>query len=164
MNELLEFANLQIFTIVILHLFFALRPGHPTTRQLSWYTLGILLINLIINIILKTIIKQPRPVGHPVWANDYGMPSGHAQFIGFYIPYLIMVYIVWGDFNKGTKWFLGCCAVGFGVVIVWSRVYLNYHTVTQVLVGLGIGIINSCPALFVVFSIFMITEIIRRTL
>ncbi|CAG8537247.1 2686_t:CDS:2 [Paraglomus brasilianum] len=63
------------------------------------------------NAILKRIIREQRPTDK--LGDGYGMPSSHAQFVGYFAV--------------------------FSILHLYTRVYLNYHTPTQVIVGYVIG-------------------------
>jgi len=71
-------------------------------------------------------------------SKSYGMPSGHSQNAVFFSTYVIMNML---DSNIslhqktfGISLFI-CLALG----IMYSRVYLNCHTIPQVVVGGLIG-------------------------
>ncbi|KAJ3439276.1 dolichyldiphosphatase 1 [Anaeramoeba flamelloides] len=85
--------------------------------------------------ILKNIIRQSRPEG--ACRSSYGMPSGHSVFAMFYLVWAILEII----FGTRKKWRpVTKVAVIFvflinTALIPYSRVYLGYHTVAQVIVG-----------------------------
>ena len=66
------------------------------------------IINEVINMILKRILQQPRPSSrHPFLCNllfsgsgrmDYGMPSSHAQFVGFF--FVAFITLITFERNK----------------------------------------------------------------
>ncbi|KAK6464776.1 hypothetical protein DFJ63DRAFT_93559 [Scheffersomyces coipomensis] len=103
------------------------------------------LIGEILNKIVKRIMKQPRPEFHKDFASGsysltYGMPSAHSQFMGFFTAYFICIILFkikhLSKFQKGVGavvLFVGCLLVPF------SRVYLLYHTIPQVIVGVTLG-------------------------
>jgi len=47
------------------------------------------LANEALNMVLKRVLREPRPAGSH--REDYGMPSSHAQFSGFFAVYLILL-------------------------------------------------------------------------
>ena len=122
--------------------------------------LGIaLLINDSLNGILKNITKSlfgdkifgilgKRPKGamncgfflNPknTMSKSYGMPSGHSQNAVFFSTYAIMNIldsdIGFHQKKIGISLFL-CLALG----IMYSRVYLNCHTIPQIIIGGLIG-------------------------
>ena len=107
-------------------------------------------LNVILNIILKGMIKQPRPSenqdlfkialkhsnnfnfvhGFPYYI--FGMPSGHAQtaFYSIFFIYLALdnIYI--------TLFYLL-----IGLITLYQRVKFNHHTILQVIVGVMVGLL-----------------------
>lgn len=115
-------------------------------------------INLVINHILKITIKAPRPMGCKL--SDYGMPSNHSQFIIF--TGIIYIYHLYDDIcykneqlnntsnqksiNKinfqinRSKLFIFIIIIG-SFLVCYSRVYLDYHTLLQVIIGSLLGLL-----------------------
>lgn len=100
----------------------------------------------IINAIIKHYVKQPRPEFHRNFGGGslslgHGMPSAHSQFMGFFATYYICVVFlqVPGTFRYklGASISMAASAVG----VAFSRVYLQYHTTPQVVVGLAVGLV-----------------------
>ena len=105
------------------------------------YLIGFL-FNIILNLILKGIIQQPRPEedrrlfnleilsGKRIGYDRYGMPSGHAQTV-FYST--IFIYLVLKDVRISLLYlfisFLTFC----------QRIKFNNHTLEQVIVGSFVG-------------------------
>jgi membrane-associated phospholipid phosphatase len=90
--------------------------------------------------ILKQWIKEPRPSKEPMVgdqsvfelfhsSNDYGMPSSHTASLVYFATYAtfrlskIFVVLIW-------------TAVFF---TMWSRIFYNYHTTSQVVAGFVLG-------------------------
>ncbi|KAJ6242175.1 dolichyldiphosphatase 1 [Anaeramoeba flamelloides] len=102
--------------------------------------------------ILKNIIRQPRPEG--ACRSSYGMPSGHSVFAIFFLVWAILEII----FGTRKKWRPGTkVAVIFvflinTVLIPYSRVYLGYHTVAQVIVG------SICGAVYAILVYLVLTK------
>jgi dolichyldiphosphatase len=86
-----------------------------------------LIVNSIINQILKQYIKEERPIP----SNSYGMPSGHAQ---------MMWFIVFYNMSEIKNLFLQVFFILSGLLISYDRVRREKHTIKQVLVG---GILGS---------------------
>jgi membrane-associated phospholipid phosphatase len=126
---------------------------------LSWYLLFAnnnlffyfnvgLISNAILNIILKGIIQEPRPMfdskkiklmashakdyffqnGIPF--DIYGMPSGHAQ-TAFFITVFLYLSL------KHTN-LLYLCII-FSLIICYQRVNFEFHSILQVIAGSIIG-------------------------
>ncbi|CAH8448480.1 unnamed protein product [Schistosoma rodhaini] len=122
------------------------------------------LINELSNYLLKYIIKQPRPFPtiHP-GIKSSGMPSNHAQFMGFfcaYIGFFLFIRLNQQSFSRQftTSVYLVCASIT--AVVCYSRVYLLYHTSTQVLVGIMIGGISGILWFLIVH--YAITPIFPR--
>lgn len=114
-----------------------------------YYTFGIF-ASAILNIILKAIIQQPRPMfdskkvglaklhaksyfyNNGIPFDIYGMPSGHAQTSLFTT---IFMYLSLRKTNLLYSLLL------FSLLICVQRVYYNYHTISQVTVGSIVGFI-----------------------
>lgn len=117
-------------------------------QNLQFYYLIGLVINSILNLILKGIIRQPRPCDDEknfnialknipetifkdgVPFNIFGMPSGHAQSALYSTTYIFLSL-------KNIKVLL--FYVFLSIIIVLQRIMKQFHTVFQVVVGLFIG-------------------------
>ena len=112
-------------------------------NYLFYYIIG-LLLNSIINFILKTIIQQPRPSedlnifniakthGKRYGFDYYGMPSGHAQSAFFST---IFVYLV----LKNT--YLTSFYLLISLMTLFQRVKYKNHTTMQVIFGSFFGLL-----------------------
>lgn len=116
-----------------------------------YYTIG-LFTNAILNIILKGIIQEPRPIFDAkkvkllrTHANNYflqngipfnmfGMPSGHAQTAFFSTVFIYLVF-------KQTN--LLYIFIPLSLLTSYQRVSLEYHSISQVIIG---GIVGSAFA------------------
>uniref|UniRef100_A0A7S2S7W1 Phosphatidic acid phosphatase type 2/haloperoxidase domain-containing protein n=1 Tax=Rhizochromulina marina TaxID=1034831 RepID=A0A7S2S7W1_9STRA len=106
----------------------------------DWPTLVLLLGQLLndqLNGLVKHQVRQPRPLDCEL--ESYGMPSNHAQFMGFLLSFTGL-YLCWRcACSRLEKAFWATGTAGLTVLVCISRVYLLYHTTEQVLVGLGLG-------------------------
>ncbi len=107
----------------------------PHQRTLLVFCVG-LVFSVLFNLWLKGVIKDPRPVGTKYTpqpsakADQFGMPSGHAQTCGYITAYLFAV----------TKsWILGALCLVIDAVVVWNRLQKRYHSLAQLAVGLLVG-------------------------
>ena len=119
-----------------------------------YYNIGIFSI-AILNLILKGIIQEPRPMFDSkkislakIHAKQYffqngipfdifGMPSGHAQ-----MSFFTSVFIYLSLKHTNLLYFY----LAFTILICYQRVKFDYHTILQVFVG---GIVGSLFAYFV---------------
>ncbi|XP_074597142.1 dolichyldiphosphatase 1-like [Brevipalpus obovatus] len=103
------------------------------------------LMNETINVILKQIIRQPRPPSTHLFARShsrYGMPSQHCQFMAFFTVYCCLYLYQKANHKREADRFL---LMFFQIVtllgVAISRVYLLYHTTIQCICGCTIGAI-----------------------
>ncbi|KAG8463914.1 hypothetical protein KFE25_000082 [Diacronema lutheri] len=103
------------------------------------------LANVRLNAALKAAIGEPRPSGAE--RTDAGMPSDHAQFMGFWATYICAFLAVRVRFAHRAGWrpLLGAAVALLAVLVATSRVYLGEHSAAQVAVGGCIGaLIGAC--------------------
>ncbi|XP_077986426.1 dolichyldiphosphatase 1-like [Glandiceps talaboti] len=114
-----------------------------------------LLANEAVNWVLKHIIRQPRPCkGHEVVFSEYGMPSSHSQFMGFFAIYLVLFVYIRIQYTCSSsssivdiawKHLVSISALLTTVLVCYSRVYLHYHSSQQVLMGAIVGGLLAIP-------------------
>ncbi len=96
--------------------------------------------NSFINGILKNIIQQSRPSGQ-IYLNDhdvvpdsapskYGMPSGHAQSVGYSVTFLYLVV------HSPAVLYV---SVFIGALTLYQRFKYRRHTISQLFAGLLTG-------------------------
>ncbi|KAK4879093.1 hypothetical protein RN001_007239 [Aquatica leii] len=100
------------------------------------------------NYLLKHTICEARPKIRPDDMVEYGMPSSHAQFIWFFATYIIyFVFIRLHHMNNNTiienlsKFLIISSSLTIALLVSYSRIYLQYHTVGQILCGAVVGIL-----------------------
>lgn len=96
---------------------------------------SIILSSFLVNIILKKIFLRPRPltINHQQltisnYPSDFSFPSGHATF-AFSVAYILSHL----DPARRPLYY------GAAFLVAFSRVYLGYHYVGDVVVGAAIG-------------------------
>ncbi|KAI4223269.1 MAG: hypothetical protein L6R36_005560 [Xanthoria steineri] len=104
----------------------------------------------VLNFLLKRMIKGERPPR--IKSKGYGMPSSHAQFVAFFSVYLTLFLLFRhkphpSDTHTPTtlaeRLLLAAWSFVFAATVCASRVYLQYHTVNQVLVGSLVGALTA---------------------
>jgi len=127
-----------------------------TTRPL----LGIVgyIVAVILNeAILKNIFRQARPAG--TCALSYGMPSGHSAISFMFLTWVILECVMcifrW-DLNRKVAY--SSLALILFVPVPYSRIYLLYHTVAQVGVGMSIGFIMGV-CYFVLLRVYLMNKL-----
>jgi len=117
---------------------------------LSMFIIGSIL-NYSLNNILKSVIKEPRPI-HPIsyiddhlikGAQIYGMPSGHAQISSFAIMFLILT-------SKKRSLFI-IISIFIYILTLVQRWKYRRHTIEQLIGGTVVGSLFS-------YCMFWITE------
>jgi membrane-associated phospholipid phosphatase len=159
MNLFYEFGTYGPIILLFLSMFL-LWNNH---NLFFYYTLGIF-VNTILNIILKTIIQQPRHSeditkfnlalthGKRFLFKDgipfdiFGMPSGHSQSAFFST---VFIYLSLRQSNLLYFYTL------FSLLIISQRIVFNYHTFLQVIIGAIIG------SLFAYFVYYLAREKIK---
>ena len=114
-----------------------------------YYTIGIFL-NALLNLVLKGMIQMPRPSENIkefnlalkngsrfVFKNGiphdiFGMPSGHTQSVMFSTIFIFLAL-------KNYK--ILYLYLFISLVTMYQRIYYNYHTLLQVIVGAIVGFI-----------------------
>jgi membrane-associated phospholipid phosphatase len=115
-------------------------------KNYTYYSLLFIIgsiLNIMLNIILKFIIKEPRPkedtnlfnlkklAGNRISLDKFGMPSGHAQEVFFNT---VFVHLVLND-NRITLFYLI-----ISLITCYQRFKYNNHTIVQLLIGSIIGV------------------------
>ncbi|KAI3696766.1 hypothetical protein L6452_29298 [Arctium lappa] len=106
------------------------------------FALG-LLISQIISELIKISVKQSRPETCILleMCDSHGWPSSHSQYMFFFATYFTLVtYRKTGILFRTQNWMVGFVAWPLALFTMYSRVYLGYHTVSQVFAGASLGI------------------------
>jgi len=150
---------LAIYSLAPIAIAIILFTWFMSRRDLHTFTLGLgVICNHGINHFLKQFFKEPRPVLRETVFEEYGMPSNHSQYMWFVCFYLVLFvkYRLRLLNTKGEiiwKLIAGVLSLASAGIMAYSRVYLGYHTVPQVVWGSVVG---------AVFALvwFLITQIL----
>src|SRR3989338_8169325 len=101
-----------------------------TEKKRKWIIplLASFFISLAITYFLKGIISRPRPLNIIVAETNSSFPSGHATAV------FSTLAVLDREFPR-LRWFW----LAFSILVVASRVYLNAHYLTDVIIGSVIG-------------------------
>ncbi|KAJ7917522.1 PAP2-domain-containing protein [Mycena leptocephala] len=114
-----------------------------------------------LNLVLKHAIKQERPSYSA--ANGYGFPSSHSQYMGYFASFLMLHLYFRHKFtstgyrmlDQAWRAVIYTALTVWALVVAYSRFYLRYHSIPQILWGSGIGV-----ALGV--SFYLVCELLPR--
>ena len=124
------YGPLIVMGLVIIDLF--------SQPKYNWVYIFFIVANDVLNRGLKLLFREPRPEGripfseHESYtgASKYGMPSGHAQSIGFSLMYLWLVRTM--DSTLILSSFIGA-------LTLYQRWKYRNHSMIQLLVGFLCG-------------------------
>jgi len=131
-----------------------------------------LVINEALSLAIKKVVKQPRPIEKCQLldtCDSYGWPSSHTQCMFFFLG--LHLCLASRQQPPGAKWappgwmdklisLLETVTLAISSFLVgYSRHYLSYHTLEQVLVGAVIGLFFS-----LIWSSLVMTGSIERRL
>ncbi|KAI8970022.1 hypothetical protein BDF20DRAFT_838425 [Mycotypha africana] len=153
LKNLAELHCPQTREIVISCTFFAII--YSRSLHVVYFTICAILATVVAKI-LKSIIRQPRPIpkllkhnGKVIKAKvkkSYGMPSSHSTAISFFAAYIHCLIIYELHRNKTATLSSRAseyCALTlfhcFACGVIWSRVRLEHHTRAQVIAGTLLG-------------------------
>ena len=100
-------------------------------------------------LLIKEVIKSPRPVG--CCSEGFGMPSNHVTGIAaVFIFWILNNYGISGKKIIAKKAILLIASTIYIILLMKSRVYLNYHSWDQVITGLFFGLfLGICCFIFI---------------
>ncbi|KAK9300352.1 hypothetical protein QLX08_006897 [Tetragonisca angustula] len=138
-------ALISLIPFVIIAGFITLILFRRDLHTISFFS-GVI-FNECINFILKHTICEARPMKRNAVYVEYGMPSMHAQFIWFFAMYttlFICIRLHHANNSSISEKFwritvIAACII-VAILMTYSRVYLLYHTNSQVLWGTFIGL------------------------
>ena len=95
--------------------------------------------SVALNGIMKVVVHRPRPV--LPWAHvlpDYSFPSGHTM--NSLVFYLAIALIVWARLGRRAGSLAVAVALLIAVAVGFSRIYLGYHYLSDVVGGFAAGL------------------------
>lgn len=128
--------------------------------QVLWASTGSVL-NSASSKILKKIFNQQRPLTAVGLKADPGMPSSHAQSLGFLALYAAFGVISWLGLNMPGIASASLVLFG-GSYLAWLRISQGLHTPLQVIVGAGFGC--SMATLWIVLWHYVVKEVVASSI
>uniref|UniRef100_A0A8C7YHB1 Dolichyldiphosphatase n=1 Tax=Oryzias sinensis TaxID=183150 RepID=A0A8C7YHB1_9TELE len=160
-------AYISLLPIAILVGFVTLIVFKRELHTISFF--GGILLNEGLNWLLKHILREPRPCAgaHTTLHTEYGMPSSHSQLIWFFVVYFFLfLYLRMHQTNNARcvdllwRHILSIFLLAVAFSVSYSRVYLLYHTWSQVFYG---GVAGSTMAIiWFFFTQEMLTPLFPR--
>lgn len=109
-------------------------------RHAAYVAVAVTATSLLVIPALKEIVGRTRPPDHLVEVSSYAFPSGHAGYAA-----IIGAALALASTNNRRRWLV--VAVIFTLAMMWSRMYLSVHwlsdTVAAALIGFGIAFMLS---------------------
>jgi len=118
--------------------------------EMSFFIISMITSSLLV-VIIKFLVKRPRPIDKLIEVGGYSFPSGHAT-ISTVLAFSL--YLIFKDKVK-SETFLLFLAIIYPLVISFSRVYLNVHYLSDVLGGIGLGLF-SVSLIYLSFKFFKV--------
>ena len=153
----------SLFPIFIIISFLTLIMFRREIHTMLFF-LGILL-NEAVNLVIKSYFQVPRPCrpgDNKLLYNKYGMPSSHGQFMSFFAVYMVFFAYIRLKTHESEmfmdnirKHIIALPSLGAAILVACSRIYLYYHSLEQVFVGLIIGGICGICWFYLVENCFM---------
>ena len=155
-SDLIEMSMilLSLTPYPVVFLLLCLAAYFRTSR--SALILALVFIENIIVFFLKMIFQEPRP--NYLCNNEYGFPSNHSCFFTCIIFWFILEELFTPEILRFKyKGFL----IIFGIIypcILYSRYYLNYHSIGQILGGFLFGILFTCCWFFFSINYILVSD------
>ena len=139
-----EFGNFYVIAIIILAVIVVTKCDY---RAIS-ISLGILLA-VILNVGLKGIYMRERPFADLRWMSEdsTSFPSGHSTAVGFLYPFIMYLVYHSKSTPKKLKYSIYAACSLLIPLVMFSRLILGVHYLTDVLAGVSVGIMVSCLAM-----------------
>ncbi|MQL82596.1 hypothetical protein Taro_015077 [Colocasia esculenta] len=125
--------------------------------QGMFFALG-LLLSQVLNELVKTSVQQSRPETCAAleMCDSHGWPSSHSQYMFFFAVYFtLLAFRGVGVSSRACKAFVAFLPWPPTLLTMYSRVYLGYHTVAQVVAGATLGIVLGALWYWVVNSMLI---------
>jgi undecaprenyl-diphosphatase len=116
-------------------------PFAPAWRARIYTAVLTTLIFWKVSDVLKNLFHRPRPTyWYVIHENTFAYSSGHAMFAT--IVYWLWAYFIWNsDLPRGVRLTVTPFLALWGCGVIWSRLALGAHYVTDLVGGVLLGIV-----------------------
>ena len=111
--------------------------------QAMFFALGLLIAQFFSEFVKKSV-KESRPLTCEAleMCDSHGWPSSHSVYMAFFSIYLTLLAFRRLTFSTSIgKLFVMLLPWPFAVIVMYSRIYLGYHSLGQVIAGCCLGLI-----------------------
>jgi len=133
--------NIPIFIFIIICYLLSQQSSQHLNSYLVTFVLGFIFTHQL-NLILKNTIKEPRPKECPTEIlnkeSNYGMPSGHGQYLGFEIGFIANHRFR----NPDISSYMLILIAFMSTISMYTRYINKIHSAEQLLAGFSIGLIT----------------------
>ena len=111
-------------------------------KSMTWFISSIALSTLVIPTLLKGAVDRPRPTPRLVIETTSSFPSGHSTSASFFYWFILFIILSWGVI-KLPKVVMGLIAFMVILFVMWTRIYLNVHYLSDVSAGFVLGLMEA---------------------
>jgi len=142
--QITNFLGVVMFTFLLL--FFIQNKKYNKFALLAFG----FVFSLFSEVLIKRLFQIERPIESLIELFDYGFPSGHVT-VATTTAFLIYFIFERSIKQKSSKKIFALTLFLVLILIAFSRVYLNVHTLSEVLAGFALGTFIS-SALILIFE------------
>ena len=124
----------QLITIVVIVLL--ILNHYKLYTQMIFFSISMIGSSILV-LLIKEIIKRERPLLQLIEISGYSFPSGHATLS---TTLVFSLYLILKDKIKYKKLFISICII-FPLLISFTSVYLCVHYLSDIIAGIGLGLI-----------------------
>ena len=144
-----------LITVAFCLLFWLHKKPYHLMQFIITLAIGSLVVYLI-----KIFIARPRPIGALVDLSGYSFPSGHATIATLFC---FMIVFAYKDHFKNyiLKFLFILFFIITALAISFSRIYLSVHYLSDVVVGILLGLLISSISVFIFENFFKKENLIQ---